>query len=56
MPIRKVPGGYKFGNSGKTYPTRAGAEKQMKAMFANGYRGDANEKKVKAKSKRKPTK
>ena len=38
MPIHKVKGGYKYGKSGHTYPTKAGAVKQMKAMFAHGYR------------------
>lgn len=38
MPIHRVDGGYKWGNHGKTYPTREGAEKQMRAAFANGYR------------------
>ena len=39
MPIRKVKGGYKWGNRGKKYPTRAGAEKQAKAAYASGYKG-----------------
>jgi hypothetical protein len=39
MPIKKVKGGYKYGKSGHVYPSRKGAIKQMKAMFANGYRG-----------------
>ena len=39
MPVRKVKGGYKFGSSGKVYPTRAGAERQQRAAYANGYRG-----------------
>jgi len=38
MPIRKVKGGYKWGSGGKVYPTRAGAEKQAAAAYANGYR------------------
>ena len=38
MPVRKVQGGYKFGESGKTYPTRQQAEKQAKAIYASGYR------------------
>jgi len=41
MPVRKVKGGYKFGSSGKVYPTRAGAERQQRAAYANGYRGMA---------------
>lgn len=34
MPINKVKGGYKYGTTGKTYPTKAGAEKQMRAIKA----------------------
>ena len=37
MPIRKVSGGYKWGNSGKVYPTRAGAVRQAQAAYASGY-------------------
>jgi len=32
MPVRKVRGGYRWGNSGQIYPTRAGAEKQGRAI------------------------
>ena len=39
MPINKVPGGYKWGKSGKVYPTRKGAEKQAQAAYASGYTG-----------------
>lgn len=44
MPIMKttMPGGgtgYKFGAHGHAYPTKEGAIKQMKAMYANGYQG-----------------
>lgn len=38
MPIRKVQGGYKWGDSGKVYPTREGAEKQAAAAYASGYK------------------
>jgi len=41
MPINKVPGGYKWGKSGKVYPTRKGAEKQAQAAYASGYTGMA---------------
>jgi len=42
MPIMKTTlksgkTGYKFGPHGHAYPTKAGALKQMRAMFANGY-------------------
>ena len=46
MPVKKVKGGYKFGSSGKVYPTRAGAERQQRAAYANGYRGMATGGKV----------
>ena len=39
MPIRKVPGGYKWGNHGHVYPTRAGAARQAAAAYAHGYTG-----------------
>ena len=38
MPIRKTKGGYKWGSSGKTYPTRKGAERQAAAAYASGYK------------------
>ena len=38
MPIKKVAGGYKWGDSGKVYKTRAGAERQAAAAYASGYR------------------
>ncbi len=41
MPIKKVKGGFRWGEHGKVYPSRAGAEKQMKAAFANGWQGKA---------------
>lgn len=40
MPIKKVKGGYKFGQSGKVFPTKHQAEAQMKAMYANGYKSN----------------
>jgi hypothetical protein len=38
MPIRKVKGGYKWGSSGKTYPTKKGAARQAAAAYASGYK------------------
>ena len=35
MPIKRVSNGYKFGNSGKVYATRAGALRQMRAIKAS---------------------
>lgn len=44
MPIKKVQGGYRWGSSGKVYPTRQGAEKQAQAAYANGYKEDPKRK------------
>jgi hypothetical protein len=38
MPIHKVAGGYKWGNHGTVYKTRAEAAKQAQAAHANGYK------------------
>jgi hypothetical protein len=38
MPVKRVKGGYKFGSSGKTYATKAGAERQARAIYASGYK------------------
>lgn len=38
MPVRKVKGGYKWGESGKVYPTRSQAEAQGRAVYASGYK------------------
>lgn len=35
MPVHKVKGGYKWGAVGKTYPTKAQAEKQGRAIRAS---------------------
>jgi hypothetical protein len=32
MPVKKVKGGYRWGTTGKVYPTRTGAEKQGRAI------------------------
>ena len=37
MPIIKVKRGYKWGKSGKVYPTRKQAERQAAAAYASGY-------------------
>ena len=49
MPVTRVTGGYRWGNSGKVYPTRAQAERQGRAARASGY-------KPKAKTNAKPKK
>jgi hypothetical protein len=38
MPIRKVKGGYKWGNKGKVYKTKAKAARQAQAAYASGYK------------------
>lgn len=43
MPTHKVKGGYKWGKSGKVYPTKSQADKQGQAIYANGWRGHTNE-------------
>ena len=44
MPIKRCSlgngkKGYKYGNRGKCYSAKEQAERQMRAMFANGYKG-----------------
>ena len=39
MPVHKVSGGYKWGNHGKVYPTKAQAQAQGRAAHAAGYKG-----------------
>lgn len=51
MPVRKVKGGYKWGRSGKTYPTKAQADKQARAIYASGYREGGKKKRPARKSK-----
>ena len=38
MPVQKTQGGYRWGQSGKVYPTKAQAEAQGRAAYASGYR------------------
>ena len=45
MPTHKVKGGYKWGKHGKIYPTKAQADKQGRAIYANGWR-ETNENKL----------
>lgn len=40
MPVKKVKGGWRFGTSGKVYKRKSDAEKQAKAIYANGYKGN----------------
>ena len=38
MPTHKVKNGYKWGKSGKIYPTKKQADKQGRAIYASGWR------------------
>lgn len=38
MPVKRVPGGYQWGEQGRVYPTRAQAEQQGQAAYAAGYK------------------
>ena len=44
MPVHVVYKGktkwYRWGTKGKLYRTRAAAEKQARAIYANGYKGE----------------
>lgn len=44
MPVHKVKGGYKWGTSGKVYPTKKQAEQQARAIYASGYKSKGNKK------------
>ena len=39
MPIRKVEGGYRWGKTGKVYPSKKDAQRQARAIYASGYGG-----------------
>lgn len=47
MPLKRVAGGFKYGDKGKVFKTKAGAVKQMKAMQASGYKEKPAESKKK---------
>ena len=38
MPVRKVKGGYRWGKTGKVYPTKEQAQRQGRAISASGYK------------------
>lgn len=42
MPVKKVPGGYRWGSKGKVFKTKKEAEAQGKAVYASGYKGKKN--------------
>ena len=39
MPVKKVKGGYKWGDKGKVYPTKGQALKQGRAIQASKKKG-----------------
>lgn len=39
MPVHRVKGGWRWGNHGKVYSSKAAAERQGRAAFVHGYRG-----------------
>ena len=52
MPVHKVKGGYKWGKTGKTYPTKAQAEKQARAIYASGWKENKEVNKINKMKKR----
>ena len=38
MPTKKVKGGYRWGSTGKVYPTKKQADKQGAAIHASGWK------------------
>ena len=42
MPVKKVPGGYKYGSTGKVYKTKAKAQKQGLAIRLSQKRAGKN--------------
>jgi hypothetical protein len=39
MPVHKTPSGkWKWGKSGKEYPTKKQAQRQARAIYASGYK------------------
>jgi hypothetical protein len=50
MPVQKSGSGYKYGDSGKVYPTREQAAAQGRAIAASGYYDDKPRKKKKKKN------
>lgn len=46
MPVRKVPGGFQWGTTGKVYPTKQAAERQARAAYASGYGSNPKPKKT----------
>lgn len=52
MPVRKVPGGYQYGTTGKVYKSRAKAVKQGQAIEISKHQGQKGV--PKARKKKKP--
>tara|TARA_B100001248_G_C27326992_1_gene429510 strand:+ start:886 stop:1050 length:165 start_codon:yes stop_codon:yes gene_type:complete len=51
VPVRKVKGGYRWGKSGKTYRSKAAAERQGRAIYASGYKNATRKKRKKSAKK-----
>lgn len=51
MPVKRVKNGWRWGDSGKIYPTKAQAEEQGRAIYASGYKGKGNGTKSRSKKK-----
>lgn len=45
MPVKAVPGGYKWGQTGKVYPTKRLALAQARAIYASGYKKNGKDNK-----------
>ena len=40
MPVHRTKsGGYQWGKTGKVYKSKAGAQRQARAIYANNYKG-----------------
>src|SRR5579859_521513 len=42
MPVHAVPGGWRWGKSGKVFKTKAGAERQARAIYSSGWTEDGS--------------
>lgn len=41
MPVHKVPGGWKWGKTGKVYKDKEDAERQARAIYASGWKEES---------------
>ena len=49
MPVHATKGGFKFGNTGKTYKSKAAAQRQAAAIYSSGWRDDQRQRLARAK-------